>query len=174
MTFIQEQLPEQLQWLASPIAQSTVLRSLRLKNVSDLLALIQNPVPEPTQEDLSQFNTLVQYMRDLERPVDFVRHLNTWDTKLDSQSGHWAVAAPMAYSQLTDSALFTFLHESGRDPYGHRFFEIVPDLEADDFQDAKLTLWHLQDDHQAWLGSRNTTPQPVPSEQTRENAPFDS
>lgn len=155
-TFISEQLPEPLRWLAGPIAQSTVLRSIRLKKVTDLLALIQNPVPEPTQQDIENYNTLVQYMRDLERSTEFVHRLNTWDTKLDQQSGHWAVAAPMAYSHLSDSALFTFLKQSGRDPYGHRFFEIVPDLEADDYQDAKLTLWHLQDDHQAWLGSQST------------------
>jgi serine/threonine protein kinase len=154
-TFITEQLPEPLQWLAGPIAQSTVLRSIRLKRVSDLLALIQNPAPEPTQEDLEKFNTLIQYMRDLERSTEFVHRLNSWETKLDQQSGHWAVAAPTAYSQLSENALFTFLKESGRDPYGHRFFEVVPDLEADDFQDSKLTLWHLQDDHQAWLGSRS-------------------
>lgn len=152
-TFIAEQLPESLQWLAGPIAQSTVLRSIRLKRVADLLSLIQNPVPELAEEDLENFNTLVQYMRDLERSTDFVRHLNTWDAKLNRETGHWAVSAPMAYAQLSDNALFTFLKESGRDPYGHRFFEVVTDLEADDFQDGKLTLWHLQDDHNAWLGS---------------------
>jgi serine/threonine protein kinase len=165
-TFITEQLPEPLQWLAGAIAHSTVLRSMRLRKVNDLLALIQNPVPEPAQEDLEKFNTLVQYMRDLERPTEFLRRLNTWDTKLDGATGHWAVAAPTAYTQLSDSALFTFLRLSGRDPYGHRFFEIVSDLDADDFQDAKLTLWHLQDDHQAWLGS-HCEPQADQQAQTR-------
>jgi hypothetical protein len=105
-------------------------------------------------------------MRDLERPTEFLRRLNTWDTKLDGATGHWAVAAPTAYTQLSDSALFTFLRLSGRDPYGHRFFEIVSDLDADDFQDAKLTLWHLQDDHQAWLGS-HCEPQADQQAQTR-------
>jgi len=152
-TFITEQLPEPLQWLAGPIAHSTVLRSIRLKKVTDLLTLIQNPVSEPAQDDLEKFNTLIQYMRDLERSTEFVRRLNTWDTKLDSESGHWAVAAPTAYSHLSDSALFTFVKQCGRDPYGNRFFEICSDLDADDFQDSKLTLWHLQDDHHAWLGS---------------------
>ena len=51
------------------------------------------------------------------------------------------------------TALFTFVRQSHLDPYGHRFFEIVSDVEADDFQDAKLTLWHLQDDHLAWFGA---------------------
>src|SRR5688572_11964570 len=152
-TFIAEQLPESLQWLAAPIASSTVLRSIRLKRVIDLLALIQNPVPDPARSDIEGFNTLIQYMRDLERSTEFVHRLNTWDAKLNRETGHWAVAAPLAYSQLSDNALFTFVKEASRDPYGHRFFEVVPDMEADDFQDAKLTLWHLQDDHNAWLGS---------------------
>jgi serine/threonine protein kinase len=152
-TFITEQLPEPLQWLAAPIASSTVLRSIRLKRVADLLALIRNPVPDPAKTDIESFNTLIQYMRDLERSTDFVHRLNTWEAKLNRETGHWAIAAPLAYSQLSDNALFTFLKQSSRDPYGHRFFEVVSDLEADDFQDAKLTLWHLQDDHSAWLGS---------------------
>ena len=152
-TFISEQLPDPLQWLAAPIARSTVLRSMRLPRVNDLLALIQNPVPEPAKDDLDKFNTLIQYMRDLERSTDFVHRLNTWDAKLNRETGHWAIAAPLAYSQLTENALFTFLKQAGRDPYGHRFFEVVTDLEADDYQESKLTLWHLQDDHNAWLGS---------------------
>ena len=151
-TFISEQLPEQLQWLAGAIAQSTALRSIRFKSVNDLLALLQNPATEPVREDLDRCNTLVQYMRDLERPTEFLHRLNTWDTRLNRETGHWGVSAPVAYAQLTENALFTFVKEVSRDPYGHRFFEVVPDLEADDYQDCKLTLWHLQDDHLAWLG----------------------
>lgn len=154
-TFISEQLPDALQWLAGPIAQSTVLRSIRLKSVNELLQLIQNPVTEPAREDLENFNTLIQYMRDLERSTEFVGRLNTWDTRFNRETGHWGVAATVAYSQLSDNALFTFVKQAHRDPFGHRFFEIVPDIEADDFQDSKLTLWHLQDDHLAWLGAAN-------------------
>jgi len=36
-TFIMEQLPPRLDWLAGPIAQATVLRSIRLKKVADLI-----------------------------------------------------------------------------------------------------------------------------------------
>lgn len=157
-TFISEQLPDKLQWLAGPIAQSTVLRSIRLKTVNELLALIRNPAPEPAREDLEKFNTLIQYMRDLERPTDFVRQLNTWDTRFNGETGHWGVAAPVAYAHLSDNALFTFVRQAHRDAYGHRFFEVVSDLEADDYQDSKLTLWHLQDDHLAWLGAANLQP----------------
>jgi serine/threonine protein kinase len=152
-TFIAEQLPEPLNWLAGPIAHSTVLRSIRLKSVNELLSLIQNPVSEPARQDVETFNTLIQYMRDLERSTEFVQRLNTWDTRLDKETGHWGISAPVAYAQLSDNALFTFVKEARRDPYGHRFFEIVADLEADDYQDCKLTLWHLQDDHLAWLGA---------------------
>ncbi|HEV8540998.1 MAG TPA: hypothetical protein VGR78_01290 [Verrucomicrobiae bacterium] len=152
-TFISEQLPEPLSWLAGPIAHSTVLRSIRLKSVNELLALIQNPVLEPAREDLETYNTLIQYMRDLERSTEFVHRLNTWDARLNHETGHWGVSAPIAYAQLSDNALFTFVRQAHRDPFGHRFFEVVSDLEADDYQDSKLTLWHLQDDHLAWLGA---------------------
>src|SRR6185436_19068086 len=39
-TFIMEQLPPGLQWLAGPIAQATVLRSIRLKSVAEVIRLI--------------------------------------------------------------------------------------------------------------------------------------
>jgi serine/threonine protein kinase len=165
-TFIAEQLPEQLHWLGGAIAQSTVLRSMRLKSVNELLGLIQSPAPEPALQDVDRFNTLVQYMRDLERPTEFIQRLNTWDTRLNRETGHWAVSAPLAYAQLSDDALFTFVKEAHRDPLGHRFFEIVADLEADDYQDCKLTLWHLQDDHLAWLGGAGEA-LPAPASQAQ-------
>ncbi len=152
-TFITEQLPEPLQWLAGPIAQSTVLRSIRLKSVNDLLRLIQSPASVLAREDLEKCNTLVQYLRDLDQSTEFLEHLNTWETRLNRETGHWGLAAPVVYAHLSESALFTFVREAHRDPYGHRFFEICSDLEADDVKDGKLTLWHLQDDHLAWLGA---------------------
>jgi serine/threonine protein kinase len=152
-TFIQEQLPEPLQWLAGPIAQTTVLRGLRLKRVEDLMALIQNPAPEETRREIEQANTVVQYLRDMEHGMTFLERLNSWDVRLNQANGHWAISAPVIYAQLADSALFTFVKETGRDPFGHRFYEIVSDLEADDFQDGKLTLANIHDDHMAWLGS---------------------
>jgi hypothetical protein len=42
-TFIMEQLPVGLQWLAGPIAQATVLRSIRLKSVAELMRLMAHP-----------------------------------------------------------------------------------------------------------------------------------
>src|SRR6266496_3195114 len=45
-TFILEQLPSQLQWLAGAIAQATVLRGMRLKSVGELMSLIADPVPD--------------------------------------------------------------------------------------------------------------------------------
>lgn len=151
-TFIQEQLPEKLEWLAGPIAQSTVLRGIRLKSVEALMKLIQNPLNEEARSDIEQHNSLVQFLRDMERPTDFVGRLNTWDARLNPSTGHWSIAAPVAYAQLSDSALFTFIRQVARDPYGHRFFEIVGDMEADDFQDGKLTLANVHDDHLAWFG----------------------
>src|SRR6185437_7920075 len=91
-TFISEQLPEPLQWLAGPIAQSTVLRGLRLKSVNQLLALIQCPAPAPACEDLALCNTLIQYLRDLEQNTEFIQRLNTWDTRLNRETGHWGIS----------------------------------------------------------------------------------
>jgi hypothetical protein len=53
---------------------------------------------------------------------------------------------------LLESAQFTFLKRTDRDEQGHRFFNVVSDLEADAFQEeGKLSLWHLRNDHFAWL-----------------------
>jgi len=152
-TFIQEQLPEQLQWLAGAIAQCTVLRGIRLKNVEALMELIEVPAAAEVREAIERHNALVQYLRDMEHSVDFVNRLNIWDTRLNRANGRYGVSASVAYAQLFESALFTFIKLVDRDPYGHRYYEIVSDLEADDFQDGKLTLANIHDDHLAWLGA---------------------
>ena len=150
-TFIQEQLPERLQWLAGPIAQSTVLRSIRLKRVTDLMRLLENPVPEPIRTDFEQCNAFVGYLRDLERSLDFIEHINTWEARSNPVTSHWGMSGPVAYTQLVNDALFTFMKEVHRDEEGHRFYRLADDLEADDHLDTKLTLWHLRDDHSAWV-----------------------
>jgi len=152
-TFIMEQLPPRLQWLAGPIAQATALRSMRLKTVAELMRLIAHPISEHVREDLQHHNCFVQYLRDLERPVDFVERLNCWDVRLNRTTGHWAIALPVASGQLPDSDQLIFVKQSHSDEQGHRHFHIVGDLEADDFQDGKLTLGHIQNDHFAWLGA---------------------
>jgi len=72
---------------------------------------------------------------------------------LNPTTGHWTVAMPVAWGQLLDSAQFTCLKQTYSDEQGHRYFHIVGDLEADAFEDDKLTLWHLKQDHFAWLGT---------------------
>ncbi len=154
-TFVMEQLPPQLEWLAGPIAQATVLRSIRLKKVADLMKLIANRITETVCADMEQHNCLIQYLRDLQRPVSFVAQLSAWEARLDRETGHWAIAVPTAFAQLLEDARFTFLKQVSSDEYGHRYFQIVGDVDADDFQEEKLTLWHLRNDHFAWLGSLN-------------------
>jgi serine/threonine protein kinase len=151
-TFVMEQLPPGLEWLAGPIAQATVLRSIRLKRVADLMKLIANRVSEAVREDLEHHNCLIQYLRDLQRSVGFVEQLSAWEARLNRETGHWAIAVPVAFAQLTDDARFTFLKQACSDEQGHRYFQIVGDFEADGFEDGKLTLWHLRNDHFAWLG----------------------
>jgi len=152
-TFVMEQLPPQLEWLAGPIAQATVLRSMRLKRVADLMKLIGNPISDAVRQDMENHNCLLQYLRDLQRSVGFVEQLTAWEARLDRETGHWAIAAPVACSQLMDDARFTFLKQAYGDEQGHRYFQIVGDIEADGFQDGKLTMWDLRNDHFAWLGS---------------------
>jgi len=154
-TFILEQLPPRLEWLAGPIAQATVLRSMRLKKVADLMKLIANRISDAVREDVEHHNCLIQYLRDLQRSVGFVEQLSEWEARLDRETGHWAIAVPVACAQLMDDARFTFLKQTSSDEQGHKFFQIVGDFEADGFQDGKLTLWHLRDDHFAWLSSLN-------------------
>jgi serine/threonine protein kinase len=152
-TFIMEQLPAGLQWLAEPIAHATVLRSIRLKSVAELMQLMAHPVAEEIQEDINLHNCFVQYLRDLEVSAEFATSLNTWDVKRNDSGGHWAIAAPTACLPLLESAQFTYLKQTGSDSDGHRFFDVVGDLEADTFQqEGKLSLWHLRNDHFAWVG----------------------
>ena len=150
-TFISDQLPDPLKWLATPIAQATTLRSFRLKSVGELMDLIAEPVPESVREEIARHNIVVQVARDLDPPVEFSEPLNVWDVKFNSQTEHWAISGPLAASKLRAVAPFTFVKETYRDDSGHRFFQIVGDFEADDFEDGKLTLDHLADDHAAWL-----------------------
>ena len=152
-TFVMEQLPPHLEWLASPIVQATVLRSMRLKRVADLMKLIANRISAAVREDMENHNGLLQYLRDLQRSVGFVEQLSAWEARLDRETGHWAIAAPVACAQLMDDARFTFLKQAYGDEQGHRYFQIVGDIEADGFQDGKLTMWDLRNDHYAWLGS---------------------
>ncbi|MBM3841167.1 MAG: hypothetical protein FJ398_25075 [Verrucomicrobia bacterium] len=151
--FISDQLPEPLQWLAQPIARATTLRSFRLKSVAELMDLVSEPLSEAIREDLTHHNIVVQVARDLELPVEFCATLNRWETKLNPRSEHWAVCTARAATELRGVAEFTFLKEVCRDEEGHRFLQIVGDLEADNFQSGKLTLAHLAEDRSAWVGA---------------------
>ena len=150
-TFIADQLPDPLKWLATPIAQATTLRRFRLKSVTELMDLIAEPVPESVQEDIARHNIVVQVARDLDPPVEFSEPLNVWEVKFNPQTEHWAISSPLAASKLQAVAPFTFVKEVYRDNSGHRFFQIVGDFEADAFEDGKLTLDRLAHDHAAWL-----------------------
>jgi len=150
-TFIMEQLPSPLQWLAGPIAQATVLRSMRLKTVDELMALLASPIEGEILDDLMSANGFAQYLRDLELTVGFVERLNTWEVRRDQTTGHWGIGAPAACGQLADPAQVAFLRLGYGDAYGHRYYQVVGDLEADDFEDSKLVLWHLRNDPCAWL-----------------------
>lgn len=151
--FISDQLSAELKWMATPIARATTLRSFRLRHVNELMDLIAEPISESVHQDLEHENVLIQVAHDMDPPVEFRDALNVWEVKLNAQTGHWAIAAPRAASELRALASVTFLKETSRDDDGHRFFEIVGDLQADAFGEEKLTLARLAGDHRAWVGA---------------------
>jgi hypothetical protein len=151
--FISDRLAPQFRWLATPIARATVLRSLRLKSIAEVRALAGKPILLDVQSDLLEHNGLVLFLRDMEHPVDFVHHLNTWQVKFHHHMGHWTIGAPAASTYTEDTHRLIFLKEAHRDEEEHRYYEVTSDLEADDVNDEKLSLWHLRDDHQAWIGA---------------------
>lgn len=151
ISFIVQQLPEPLAWLANPIAQATILRRLRCRSVRELRALIAEPLAPVVLEDLDRFNGLVQYLRDLEQGDGFLESLNHWEVRQDPRTGHWAVATHAARAAIAENAPFTCLRRTDRDDAGHRYYRIVADLEADDHEGRKLTLEDLKDDQYAWI-----------------------
>ncbi|MBI4662243.1 MAG: hypothetical protein HY735_25775 [Verrucomicrobia bacterium] len=153
MAFISDQLPEPLRWLAEPIARATTLRSFRLGSVAELIDLISEPLPEAIREELDHQNVIIQVARDLDPPVEFLETLNSWEVRRKPGTEHWAVYSPRAASELRAVAEFTFLKEVCRDEEGHRFFQIVGDLEADNIESGKLTLAHLANERSAWIGA---------------------
>jgi hypothetical protein len=62
---------------------------MRLKSVAQIMRLIENPVSDDAREDIETHNRCFQYFCDLERSVEFVNHLNTWQARLNPKTGHW-------------------------------------------------------------------------------------
>lgn len=150
-TFIMEQLPPPLAWLAGAIAQATTLRSLRVRSLDDLMGLLASPAPDPVLADITEHNTLIRCLRGLELDTAFATRLNTWETRLDSSSGHWAIAAPVGIRELEENAGFVYLRASHRDDEGHSFWQAVGEEAADDTPAGKASLAHLRNDKQAWI-----------------------
>ena len=150
--FIRDQLPPQLQWLADPIAQATTLRSMRLKSVAELMRLIEIPIPDSVREDLQRHNCFVQYLGDLEYSIEFINHLNSWEVRLNQDTGYWAISTSCAWNQFPQGAGSVFLKLASQDEQCHKYFQIVTDLEADVFQGRKLTLEDLKIDSLSWIG----------------------
>lgn len=151
LTFIQEQLPPLLAWLAEPIARATILRSARLKTVRDLMRLVARPISDEAREDLREHNGYLQYLAALDWPSDFVAELNAWEISREPVAQHWAIGAMTAGHALEDSAELIFLKAISRDAAGRRFYRVVDELEADHEGAARLTLGRILHDRQAWL-----------------------
>jgi hypothetical protein len=150
-TFIMEQLPPALGWLAGAIARATTLRSLRANSMGELIQLLANPAPAEVVADLAAHNALVRYLAGLELPADFATRPNTWDVRLNEESGHWTIAASAAGWELGENAAFVFLRRGHTDDAGRVYWEAVDEFDADLEDGRRQTLAGLQHDHQAWL-----------------------
>lgn len=150
-TFIMEQLPPALAWLAGPIARSTVLRNQRVPTMNGLAQLLLNPAPEDAVADVQEHNHLLKQLLSLGLPLDFVNRLSTWDLRQNPESGHWAVAAPAVCWELTDNAAFVYLRQTSSDEEGHTYWQAVEEDEADNLESGKAHLGLFTAIHTAWL-----------------------
>jgi hypothetical protein len=148
-----EQLPPRLAWLGGAIAQATVLRSARLKTISELMRQLAHPVPEEVRADLVQHSCYLACLVNLEIATDWLDTLNTWEVRQNPQSGHWAIGARTACRPLGDSAQFIFVKQAHHDHEGHYYYHVVDELEADVVEGGKLTLLKLLGNPFAWLGA---------------------
>ncbi len=151
-TFIQEQLPAPLTWLAGPIARATVLRSLRVHSLGELARMLGHPAPEHVLADLLTHNCLVRYLDQLGLPAEFLGRLNTWDVRPDRRTGHWTIAAPVACWELTENAPFVYLRRVYTDHEDHTYWHAVEEWDADRTPSGPANLSQLRHDHRAWLG----------------------
>jgi serine/threonine protein kinase len=151
-TFIMEQLPERLQWLASPIARATVLRSIRVKTIAELMQLVESPIGDDVQFDLRDHNSFFDYLCDRESSSGTHLQLNTWDVRFLDKCHHWAISASAACRQLQNAADSIYLKKFAVADHGDRFYQPSDEFHADQLQDAPLILSRLRDDHSAWLG----------------------
>jgi hypothetical protein len=151
--FISDQLPDALKWLADPIARATTLRSHRLTHIRELVDFLAEPVAEEIRAQVLAQNPVVQMARDLEPPVEFRETFNTWELRFNTLTNRWALSMRrLANNEFRQIAPFTFVKQLSSDTEGHRFYEIVGDLEADVYLEERLTLDRMASDPTAWLG----------------------
>jgi len=151
-TFILEQLPSPLAWMAGAIARATVLRSLRARDLATLVRLLGNPAPDHALTDVAEHNGLLKHLQGLGLETDFAARLNTWDVRIDRQAGHFAIAAPLAARELADNARFVYLRQARTGAEGHTFWQAVDELEADAAAGTRVSLAQLRQNHSAWIG----------------------
>lgn len=153
-TFISDLLPDALKWLADPIASATTLRSFRLASIGELAQRIAYPISPEVAADLQEHNTVFKKAAEIDPHPSFHDPINAWEVRLNPSTNHYAIATHrLAAKELREAALFLFVKKTHQDAWGHRFYQIVPDLEADFTADQPLTLSALAGDRGAWLGA---------------------
>jgi len=150
-TFIRDQLPAHLDWLADPIAYATTLRGLRLQRVSELRQQLADPIGTPIAVALLEKNSFVRALQPHLQPAPLLHELNSWDVRQDPASNLWTLSAPTACALAPEAAGFTFLKQIPCTASDERLYEVSEDLEADDFDGGKLSVAQLQSDRHSWL-----------------------
>lgn len=150
-TFIFEQIPAPLNWLAPAIARATTLRSLRARDLRELIVLLGNPAPEHVLLDVTQHSLLLRHLGDLGLDPQFARRLNTWEVRLDRISGHWTISAALVARELEENARFVYLRHDHSDAEGNQYWITVDESEASHVDGHAMTIAHLSRDHKSWL-----------------------
>jgi hypothetical protein len=131
--------------------------------MGELVALLSSPAPEEVLADIAANNCFVRHIAGLDLPVDFATRLNTWDVRLDSTTGHYAISALLAGAELGDNAAFVHLHFDHEDEEGHAFWHVVDEFEADVVDGAKANVESLRRNHRAWLATSRPNHAPIPA-----------
>ncbi|MCF7764678.1 MAG: hypothetical protein K9N62_13490 [Verrucomicrobia bacterium] len=151
-TFIRDQLPPRLEWLAGPIAQATTLRSIRVASIARLMQLLEDPLDSTLFSQIQNTNGFVIHLNAMDQSARFTAPLNSWEVRRNPQTELWAISTPCAWRHARELACLFSLKLNHQDEQGHRFYSIVTEEEADRFQGIGLTLHALQNDHLAWIG----------------------
>lgn len=148
LSFIRDNLPEKMQWLAEPIAQATTLRRLRIQSVSELKSLMSRPIDDDVRDDLDAHNVFVQFLKDQDELENFLNRLNLWDVRHHDLSGHWSISTRACCRHLANKEEYSYVIRTEIDFEGHAFYHLAGDETSDT---PPTALSELIDSRTSWV-----------------------